>query len=96
MAEHLLSFVTNDKGTMVSIHANLSGLDLLIDMLGRLRNEVAHGNCEDAHLFTDNESVEELTSSRLVTSDCEKTVAMHVKFYAWTDEWAKHHKLLNY
>ncbi len=42
---HLLSFVTNCEGNMVSIHMNLDGLTYLIEKLEGLKKLVEDGHC---------------------------------------------------
>ena len=93
VADHLLSVVTNQDGTMISVHADLRGLDFLIHSLSLLRQLAAEGRCEDLHLFSDSALGGELSTTKLVT-EAETTIVEHVKVYAWTDEWAIQHKLL--
>lgn len=79
---------------MISVHANASGLNFLIDSLNRLRELVLEGKCEDIHLFAEPTLGGELTSTKLGSSDCEVTSVAHCKIYGWTDEWAERHSLL--
>ncbi len=91
---HLLSFVTNCEGNMVSIHMNLDGLTYLIEKLEGLKTLVEDGHCEDAHLFSSDSIGNELSSTKLETVPAEHNVVQHVKLYGWTDEWACAHGLI--
>lgn len=94
MDNHLLSFAVNEECTMISLHADIGRLNLMIDSLVRLRDLVAAGKCEDLHFFADEALGGELTSTMLTDSASEARVAQHVKVYGWTEEWAKRHGLL--
>jgi len=87
---YLLSFVTDDSGTMVSIHMDLNGADQLIEKLKRLRESLTENDCPHDHLF---EYDGDLTSTMLDNSNSEKNCVGHVKIYGWNDEWAVKHKL---
>ena len=93
VADHLLSVVANQDGTMISVHADLRGLDFLINSLSLLRRLVAEGRCEDLHLFSDSALGGELSRTKLV-AEVETTIVEHLKVYGWTEEWATNHKLL--
>jgi len=77
--DHLLSFVTNQDGTMVTIHADLPGIELLIRELESLRDAIAENDSPHTHLL-DNQPAE-------VHNVC------HVKIYGWNFEWAIRHGL---
>jgi hypothetical protein len=94
MSDRLLSIVSNETGSMVSIHANMQGLDLLLDLLLRMKQNVAMGRCEHDHLFAAEELGAELTLSHTASHPDEKTNAKHLKIYGWTDEWARKNGLL--
>ena len=91
---HLLSFVTNREGNMVSIHMNLDGLTCLLEKLTSLKTLVENGQCEDAHLFTSDSIGSELSSTKLKSVPAEHNVVQHVKLYGWTDAWACAHGLI--
>ncbi|MFN7333479.1 MAG: hypothetical protein ACK5TC_00285 [bacterium] len=91
---HLLSFVTNCEGNMVSIHMNLDGLTYLIEKLEGLKKLVEDGHCEDAHLFSSDSIGNELSSTKLESVQEERNVVQHVKLYGWTDAWACAHGLI--
>jgi len=91
-SKHLLSFVTSDCGRMVSIHADLSGLSLLIEQLTTLRDLVSEGDCPHTHLFSW-AGDDELTKSKLENQSQEVNIVDHVKIYGWNDEWAVKHGL---
>ena len=90
---HLLSFVANSEGTMVSIHMNLDGLSFLLDRLSRLKVLVENGHCEDTHWFTADSIGNELSSTKLAGVPEEDHIVHHVKLYCWTKEWAEAHGL---
>lgn len=92
--KHLLSFVSNQTGDMVSVHMDRDGISLLIDRLTRLRELIDQGECEDCHLRTAECAGIELSSTKLAGNQEETTVVQHVKLYAWTNDWAKEHCLI--
>lgn len=92
VADHLLSVVANQDGTMISVHADLRGLDFLIHSLSLLRQLLAEGKCEDLHFFSDCALGGELSKTKL-GSEAETTIVEHLKVYGWTQEWAIKHKI---
>ncbi|QDT04360.1 hypothetical protein K227x_27510 [Rubripirellula lacrimiformis] len=92
-ARHLLSFVTNSDGSMVSIHADLAGIDLLIHELNVLRDDLLTNDCPHTHLFSSPPNAPQLTKTQLENQDMEVTCVDHVKIYGWNAEWAARHGL---
>ena len=91
--QHLLSFVTNVSGNYLAVHADLRGINLLIEELQRLRQQLELNDCPHTHLFSAEASGDELTTSKLVDQVAEVNVVHHVKIYGWNEEWAKRHGL---
>jgi len=92
--KHLLSFVTNSEANMLTVHLDRAGISFLIERLTLLRALVDRDECEDCHLFTTNSIGAELSSTKLDGQVNEAIVVQHVKLYAWTQQWAKKHRLL--
>ena len=91
---YLLSFVTDDSGSMVSIHMDLNGADRLIGVLEFIRKELKDNICEHDHLFgTETNGEDGLTLTKLAEQESEKKSVFHVNVYGWNDEWAVKHKL---
>ena len=91
---HLLSFVSNPEGDMVTVHLDADGLDFLIEQLTILKQLLHDGQCEHIHLFTTDSIGEELSSTRIKSNPAESTVIQHVKLNCWTREWAEKHMLI--
>jgi len=85
--------VANHDASMITIHADLQGLDFLIGTLHRIRQLVSEGECEDRRLYCDDAFGAEL-SSTLLQSEAETKIVEHVRIYGWTHEWVIKHKLL--
>ena len=92
--KHLLSFVSNTEGNMLSVHMDKNGISYLIDKLALLRQLIDRGECEHFHLFTADSIGSDLSSTKLDGSIDESTVVQQVKMYGWTQEWAERHRLL--
>jgi len=92
--KHLLSFVTNSEANMLSVHLDRDGISFLIERLTNLRELIDKGECEDCHMLTADSVGSELSSTKLDGQVNEATIVQHVKLYAWTQEWAKKHRLL--
>ena len=88
----LLSFVTNKSGTMVSIHADLAGVNCLLAELETMRESLLENDCPHTHLFI-TEDGSELSGTKLTDKPNEDNVVHHVKIYGWNDEWASKHNL---
>ena len=91
--EHLLSFVTNENGTMVTIHLDLAGAGFLIHELELLRDAMAENDCPHSHLFSPKAAGRELSTSMLNGQPTEVNSVCHVKIYGWNSEWAGRHGL---
>lgn len=89
---HLLSFVTDVTGTYLSIHADLNGVNFLIEELQQLRESLEANDCPHTHLFS-SESFGVLTSAKLDEQKLEFQTVEHVKIYGWNQEWAVRHRL---
>jgi hypothetical protein len=93
MTSHLLSFVTDKTGSMVTVHADLAGVNFLIDELQLLRNDILKNDCPHTHLFSPIAGGNELSASQLKDQPAEINHVCHVKIYGWNDEWARRHGL---
>jgi hypothetical protein len=93
-SRHLLSFVTDETGSMVTVHADIGGLDLLLGELQLLRAQLLAGECPHTHLFSEECGGDELSLGRLAEQAAEVNRVHHVKIYGWTDQWAARHGLL--
>ena len=91
---HLLSFVTNDDGSMVTIHADLAGVDLLIEELVRLRDQLNRDECPHTHLHSTEVPDGELSTAKLRDQPTEIHSVHHVKMYGWNREWKHRHGLM--
>jgi hypothetical protein len=87
MEQHLLSFVSDEKGEQVTVHMDKNGIYFLINTLQKLLDHLEEGECEHDHLFTKEWGSDELTSTKAQNLEDEHHQIHHVKFYAWTDEW---------
>jgi hypothetical protein len=85
---HLLSFVTDDAGDYLSIHADLNGINSLIDALNELKDQLVKNDCPHTHLSPGRGYGPYLTTSKLESQEMEVHVVKHVKIYGWNDEWA--------
>ena len=90
-SEHLLSFVTDQDGGMVSIHTDLAGIKLLISKFQWLQAKLEKDICEHTHLGSWDR--DELTPSKLSTQPSEVHLVHHVKIYGWNETWATQHGL---
>ena len=93
-ASHLLSFVTNDDGSMVTIHADLAGVNLLIAELVRLRDQLNLDECPHTHLHSFEEADGQLSTAKLRDQPTEIHSVHHVKIYGWNREWKHRHGLM--
>ena len=90
---HVLSFVTSDPAGMVTIHADLAGIEHLISELEYLRKQLLQDDCPHTHLFQQETMDGMLTSTKLEKQSAEQTIVSHVKIYGWNEEWARKHGL---
>ena len=92
--QHLLSFVTDETGQYLAIHADLRGVNVLIDELQKLKADLELNDCPHTHLFvTSDASARELTSTKLADQEHEVNIVHHVKIYGWNEECARRHGL---
>ena len=90
---HLLSFVTNVSGSFLSVHADLRGVEFLIQELQQLRSQLLENDCPHTHLCSIDCGGEELTTTKLQDQRDEDNIIHHVKIYGWNEEWAHPHGL---
>jgi hypothetical protein len=90
---HLLSFVTDDSGSYVAVHADLAGITMLIDELEALREQLELNDCPHTHLNSWGTGQRPLTNTKLANQANEVNVVHHVKIYGWNEEWAVRHGL---
>ena len=89
--KHLLSFVTDNSGAMVSIHADLAGVNRLLVELECIRDLLLQNDCPHTHLMATDGT--ELTETKLSDQQSEANIVHHVKIYGWNEEWAVKHNL---
>jgi hypothetical protein len=92
-AKRLLSFVTDATGKVVSVHADIHGVEFLIDELENLRSQLLVNDCPHTHLFSPECGGDELTMTKLNDQPAETNVVCHVKIYGWNEEWSRRHGL---
>ncbi len=90
---HVLSFVTNSEGDYLAVHADLAGINLLIQELEILREQLELNDCPHTHLSSPDAMGEKLTTTKLEGQKDENNVISHVKIYGWNEEWAARHGL---
>jgi len=78
---------------MITIHADLPGVEFLIRKLESLRDALADQECPHTHLFSEGVAGEELSTSKLDNQPAEVNHVCHVKIYGWNSEWAVRHGL---
>ena len=93
MSTHLLSFVTDEDGSQVSIHLDKVGLDYLLGELLHLKSELEKNDCPHTHLFSEEFGGDGLSTTKLENQPSEVHQVHHVKIYGWTDEWRSRHNL---
>jgi Immunity protein 32 len=92
-SNYLLSFVTDASGDFLSVHADLGGVEVLIEELQRLRSQLLENDCPHTHLFSAEWGGGELTTTKLQNQPGEDNTVHHVKIYGWNEEWAVRHGL---
>jgi hypothetical protein len=90
---HLLSFVTDESGRYVAVHADLAGITMLIDELEIIREQLEQNDCPHTHLFSPEAAGPELTATKIASQQLEHNIVCEVKIYGWNDEWAARHGL---
>jgi hypothetical protein len=94
--KHLLSFVTNDDGTVVTIHADRNGVHCLIKELELIRDRLDEDQCEHCHLFSDPDIAgDALSASKMTGQESEQNIVHAVKIYGWNAEWAVRNRLFD-
>lgn len=93
MDNHLLSFVTDESGKFLSVHADLCGVELLIENLQSIRSQLLENDCPHTHLMSPVCAGYELSTTKLQDQPGEVNVVCHVKIYGWNEEWARRHGL---
>ena len=93
MENYLLSFVTDEEGSNLSIHCDLEGVSLLIEHLELLKKDLENNDCPHTHLFTEDWGGNGLTNTKLENQPNEINQVHHVKIYGWNDQWKVKHKL---
>jgi len=94
MENHLLSFITNGSGDVITVHTDINGIDYLLSILGLLRTQMVRGECPHEHLFSADWGRGDLTTSKLSDQPEEEKIVHHVKIYGWTDSWKTKQNLL--
>jgi len=93
MKKHLLSFVTDEDGDQLFMHADLAGVEFFMEELNRIKEKLKANECPHSHLFTEDWGGEELSNSKLSGQEGEVNQIHHVKIYGWNEVWCKKHKL---
>ena len=93
-SNHLLSFVSNGQGNMITIHADLAGVELLIAELVGLRDLLKIGECPHTHLHSMEEAGGHLSVAKLQDQPEEVNHVHHVKMYGWNEQWKSRHGLV--
>jgi hypothetical protein len=91
---HLLSFVTDESGEALAVHADLAGITMLIDTLEGLREALVLDDCPHTHLFSYIPGRSELTITKLAEQEDEVNIVQNVKIYGWNKEWSERHGLV--
>lgn len=94
MEEKLISFVTDDDGSQLSLHLDLKGCNELIGELEKLKKSLEENDCPHIHLFTEEWGAGELTPTKIASQESEVTQVHHVKIYGWNNEWKVKHGLV--
>jgi hypothetical protein len=83
------------KGTYLSVHLDLAGVETLIHRLEALRKQLLKDDSPDTHLFGYSGRPEgrDLTLTKLKDQPGEVNQVLQVKIYGWSDDWAKRHGL---
>jgi len=85
--DYTLAFFRSEQD-MVSVHADVRGLDVLIASLQRIKAQIEAGVCDHDHLISASCAGGELSE---IKGSETGTLVHHVKIYGWTQEWiAKH------
>ena len=90
---HLLSFVTDETGQYLTVHADLEGVKRLIEELEHVRDQLELDDCPHTHLFSEVAGGNELTNTKIADQEHEVNLVYHVKIYGWNEEWAIRHGL---
>jgi hypothetical protein len=86
---HVLLVIRNEDE--VFLHADVAGLDFLIERLRWIRKKVSEGVPEEhEHLMTESWGGDELTES-IGSERSDTTLVHHVKIFGWSKEWAMKH-----
>ncbi len=94
--KHLLSFVTNEDGTIVTVHVDRDGVQCLIKELELIRSRLDEDQCEHCHLFSDPDIAgDALSVSKLSNQESEQNIVHAVKIYGWNAEWAVRNELID-
>ena len=91
---HLLSVTASPEGDVVTIHADIAGLEFLRATVDRLLSKLQTGQCDHDHLRTTDWAGDELSKSMLITErDSGHSTVHHLEVLAWTAEWKEKHGL---
>ncbi len=90
----LLSVITEPSGDIVKIHTDLSGLIKLRATIDGLISSIEKGECDHAHLRSEDWAGFELTTSMLDSDKSKSSNQVHnLEIMAWTTEWKNKHQL---
>lgn len=91
---YLLSLTTATDGDAVTVHGDREGLLVLRDALDKLLAQLSHGECDHAHLRSNDWAGLELTTTMLDKEQRAGCVNVHhLQICAWTPQWREMHGL---
>lgn len=82
---HVLSFVINESGGGLVIHADLAGITMLIDELEIIREALLQNDSPHTHLWSDL-APNELTKTKLDDNSYEQSIVEAITIYGWNEE----------
>jgi hypothetical protein len=91
---HLISIAVDPVGRQMYLHLDKAGLDHLLDELHSLRDALEHDEAPHTHLFGPSNGSDELSETMLSSESDEGCFSIiHLKVYAWSDDWHMKHCL---
>jgi len=88
---HVLALVRTSE-SVVHLHADIAGLDRLIQALTFVRDKTVQGICEHEHLMSHSWGGHDLSEH---SGPENGELVHHLKIFGWTDDWAAKHGFTN-